>query len=162
MFAHDEIDHLEALEINLLVFNSLHAARHKRVASLHDSLAMNCRIVKGVTCHHLLLVAGTACTETTGVIVTPIERTVELKLRAHIVDLLHVGHAMVFLIGKACHGACIKPVGRTHTGKAVHNHHSSLATRSNTTGEHLAWEGTATLVKGDNLVGMYFVIFDFN
>ena len=87
-------------------------------------------IVEGIAGYHIALIVAVAGTETCRIVVAPIHSATEIKLRTDIRDILHVWHAVVFLIAETCHvvaaSARLKPVWRRHASEAIHHHHSAL------------------------------------
>ena len=121
---------------------------------------MDGRIVKGVTSHvHRLVVAATGA-EARRIVVLPLDVAAELILRAQVVDLLDIRHAMVLVIVKACTVGTVKPVGSAHTGEAINHQHIALATCRLAQTQRLARETAAAIIHGDNAIGVQFVIVD--
>ncbi len=119
---------------------------------------MHSRIVKVVTRHIHRLVVAAASAKTRRVIVLPLDGATELILRAQVVDLLDVGHAVVLVVVKTGADAVLKPVGTAHAGKSIDNQHITLARCGLTKAQGLTGETAAAVVDGDDAVTVHLVI----
>ena len=113
-------------------------------------------VVEIVASHHLgaVFVIAAASAEARFVVVNPWQSALKFVLLAYVVVLLHIGHAVVFVVVETCHFAGIEPIRTAHACEIVDHCHGGFAIGGYTEREHFAGKTPTAIVDGNDFVAV--------